>query len=253
MNHLSEEQLILFHYDEAEERRALDEHLATCELCRSRFQDLQRDLALFRASPVPERPEDYGQRVWFRLRPKLTERRSFGWRSLFAPHRLAIAGALASLLVVAFLAGRYTTPRPTESAAIPAQARERILLVAVGSHLERSQMVLVELANTESTEGKGPVDISTERNIARDLVDENRLYRQTAARDGDVGVADVLDDLERVLVEIANGPSKVSSGQLDAIRRRIEAKGILFKIRVIGSQVQEREKSVAHQPPGGTT
>jgi len=248
MTHLSEEQLILFHYDEAEERRALEEHLAACELCRSRFQDLERDLALFGAVPVPDRPEDYGQRVWLRLRPRLMEPKTFGWRNLFAPQRLALAGALASLLVVAFLAGRYSTPRPTQSAAIPAQARERILLVAVGNHLERSQMVLVELANTES---KGPVDISTERNIARDLVDENRLYRQTAARAGEVGVASVLDDLERVLIEIANGPAKISPAQLDAIRHRIEAKGIIFKIRVIGSQVQAREKSVAPPPPGG--
>jgi hypothetical protein len=249
MKHLSEEQLILFHYDEAEERQAIEQHLTSCDLCRSRHQDLQRDLALFGAAPIPERPEDYGQRVWFRLRPRLMERPRFDWRSLFAPHRLALAGALASLLVVAFLAGRYSKPRPTESAAIPAQARERILLVAVGNHLERSQMVLVELVNTES---KGPVDISAERNIARDLVDENRLYRQTAARAGEVGVASVLDDLERVLIEIANGPSKVSAPQLDDIRRRIEAKGIIFKIRVVGSQVQAREKSVAPRPPGGT-
>jgi len=248
MNHLSEEQLVLFHYNEVEERRALEEHLASCPLCRSRYHDLERDLALFSSSPVPERPEDYGQRVWLRLRPRLMERPGSAWAWIFSPPRWVPAGVLALLIVGAFLVGRFlprggSQPPPT----ITAQARERILLVAVGNHLERSQMVLVELVNTE---GKGAVDISTERNIARDLVDENRLYRQTAARAGEVGMANVLDDLERVLIEIANGPSKVSSAQLDEMRRRIEAKGILFKIRVIGSQVEQREKSVAPQPPG---
>lgn len=251
MNHLSEEQLILFHYDEATERRALEAHLAACDLCRSRLQDLQRDLALFGAVPVPERPEDYGQRVWFRLRPRLMERPGSAWAAIFAPPRWVPAGVLALLIVGAFLAGRFWPHHETPTnATISAQARDRILLVAVGNHLERSQMVLVELTNTD---GKGSLDISAERNIARDLVDENRLYRQTAARAGEVGVANVLDDLERVLIEIANGPSKVSASQLDDLRRRIEAKGIIFKIRVVGSQVQAREKSVAPQPAGGTT
>jgi len=65
-------------------------------------------------------------------------------------------------------------------------------------------------------------------------------------------MADVLDDLERVLIEIANGPSTISSARLDAIRRRIEDKGILFKIRVVGSQVEQRQKSAARRTPGGT-
>ena len=62
-------------------------------------------------------------------------------------------------------------------------------------------------------------------------------------------MASVLDDLERVLIEVANSPSTISSAQLEAIQHRIEAKGILFKIRVVGTQVQEREKSaLASQP-----
>src|SRR5579863_8470797 len=208
MTHLSEEQLVLFHYgeaDEANDRRTLEQHLASCDVCRSRYEDLDRALALFEDLPIPDRPADYGQTVWMRLRPRLTEKPGSTWAGVFSPRRWALAGALAALLVVAFLAGRYMPPHPTETASqpIPPQARERILLVAVGDHLERSQMVLIELANAD---GKGPVDISSEQRTARDLVDSNRLYRETAARAGDVGVANVLDDLERVLIEIANSP-----------------------------------------------
>jgi len=247
MSHLSEEQLILFHYDETEERRSLQEHLESCPQCRAHLETLKRDLEVFSASPIPWRPEDYGHRVWLRLRPRLMEEPGTRWAWLFAPPRWLPAGVLALFLIGAFMLGRYS--RPTVQA-IPQQARERVLLMAVGSHLERSQMVLVELVNTE---GKGSLDISTERNIARDLVQDNRLYRQTAARAGEAGVADVLDDLERVLIQIANGPSTISSSQLDALRRRIEDKGILFKIRVIGSQVEQRQKSAAQRVPGGTT
>ena len=38
---------------------------------------------------------------------------------------------------------------------------------------------------------------------------ESRLYRQAAVRAGEPGVASVLDELERVLIEVANSPPPV--------------------------------------------
>ena len=52
-----------------------------------------------------------------------------------------------------------------------------------------------------------------------DLKLRRRLYRQTARTTGDSAVASVLDDLERVLIEIAHSPSEVSSEQLDDLRQ----------------------------------
>ena len=71
---------------------------------------------------------------------------------------------------------------------------------------------------------------------------ESRLYRQTAMHTGDTAVASVLDDLDRVLLDIAHGPSKISPGELEKLRRRLEAEGILFKIRVLGSNVRNQEE-----------
>ena len=65
-------------------------------------------------------------------------------------------------------------------------------------------MVLAELSN--APDAKGKLDISDERQMAEELLDDNRLYRQTARTTGDTGVANVLDDLERVLIEIAHSP-----------------------------------------------
>jgi hypothetical protein len=138
--------------------------------------------------------------------------------------------------VVAFLLGqRFPAPSPPISAAV----RERILLVAVGNHLERSQMVLVELANAPTD---APLDVSAERASADVLVSANRLYRQTAVRSGETALAAVLEELERVLIEVAAGPERLSPADLGELQRRIEARGLLFKIRVVGSQVREREK-----------
>ncbi|MFQ5694512.1 MAG: hypothetical protein ACE5HB_00830, partial [Terriglobia bacterium] len=63
----------------------------------------------------------------------------------------------------------------------------------------------------------------------------------------------VLDDLERILLEIANSPETLSSPDFEELRRRIESKGILFKVRVIGSQVRERERATAEELRTGRT
>ena len=267
MTHLNEEQLVLYYYGEeayreAANRREVTEHLAACGDCRFRFESLQRVLAAVEAMPVPERAEGYGSEVWARLRPRLDgapgKESWASWNWWLAPQRWALAGAMAALLIVAFFLGKVTQQPEAPSAAIPVEARERILLVAVGDHLERSQMVLVELSNAPAN---GKVNISSEQRAASELVGENRLYRQTALNAGETGVASVLDELERVLVEVANSPSEVSSKQLESLRKRIESRGILFKVRVIGTEVRERAKPAPASPvlqspagqPGKTT
>jgi hypothetical protein len=112
--------------------------------------------------------------------------------------------------------------------------------VAVGDHLERSEMLLVELVNA-GADGK-PVDISTQQQYAEELVGANRLYRQTVVRAGEPGVASLLDELERLLVEVAHRPSSMSAADLADIRSRIESRGLLFRVRVIETQVREKEK-----------
>jgi hypothetical protein len=150
--------------------------------------------------------------------------------------------ALAATIVLAFLLGRLTsTPRVVER---PGPVRERVLLVAVGDHLERSRLVLVELTHAE---GGADVSIALGRERARDLVADNRLYRQTAEHNGQLGVASVLDELERVLLELANSPDTITREHLAQLVDRVEARGILFKVTVLGNQVHERQRALVHE------
>lgn len=256
MKHLNEEELILYHYGEGDEpRAATEEHLRECAECQAQYDALQQTLAAVDSSKVPERPADYELRVWQRLEPRLEERRGFDWRAWLAPQRLVLVGGVAVLLIAAFLMGRIWNPKGPNLAGDPTappaeQVRERILVVAVGEHLERSQMMLVELINAPRT---GAVDISSEQQRAEELVGANRLYRQTAAQAGETGVASVLEELERVLLEIAHSPEDISAAELGALRKRIESRGILFKVRVIGSQMQQRQQKPVGTPDTRST
>jgi hypothetical protein len=234
VSHLSEEELVLHHYGEAEDPRAIEAHLADCEACRASHEALVRDLSAVPSDIVPERDEAYGARVWARLEPKLAAR-----PRRWTVRRMALPAALAASLALAFLLGRLTGP-PAGPPVAREIVRERILLVAVGEHLDRSRMVLVELSHA-GEKGK-PVDISSEQKWAASLVASNRLYRQTAVQFGDARVATVLDELERFLVEVANGPAELSPAELQVMRERIEARGLLFRVKVLGSQVRDRQR-----------
>lgn len=235
-DHIQEEQLILHYYGEGAEFSSIEAHLSACEKCRTEYQSLQRVLNSVDSTPVPSRGADYGQQIWSRIAPKLPGARR-KWFSF--PQRWVAAAAMATLVIAAFLAGRYSlrsTTAPSPIIATAGQVRDRILLVSVGDHLERSHMVLVELANSSDKQ----LDITPEREMAGNLVEANRLYRQTAAAAGETGVASILDDLERVLIEISNSPDNLSGEQLEALRSRIQAEGLLFKVQIVGSQLRDR-------------
>ena len=113
--------------------------------------------------------------------------------------------------------------------------RERVLLVDLGDHLDRTEQTLVEFVSRADATRDTEVRTRTE-----DLVAANRLYRGTAEATGDQAVTDVLDDLERVLIEIAGVPANAPASELESIRRRIDARDLLFKLRVMRMELEQR-------------
>ena len=253
--HLTEEQLVAHHYGDAgaRERAAAEQHLAGCAECAGRLAGLRAFLHAVTAPEAPARDEAYGSEVWDRIRAHIAQEQPEPrrWFGSFPAQRWALGGAVAALIVAAFLLGRFVQPKgPTDTATAPKPApvevRERVLLVALSDHLEKSQMVLIELANAP-TQG-GPVDISAEQRRAEQLVDSSRLYRQTAQAVGDASTAKLLDELERTLLDIAHSPSQLEGPELKRIQQRIEARGLIFKVRVVESKV--RREQLPHRDQG---
>jgi hypothetical protein len=234
MKHPSDEDLVLFHYAEIppDEIRG---HLVECARCRDAYAELERDLGAIVAAPVPERDAAYPHRVWARVRAEIeAPRRSRAtWTSWLAWPRLATAAALVLLALVAYGIGRE---QGRSDLALTAEQRERILWLAVGDHLERCDRALRELVNTRSAAAAdlGPVPRTAER-----LAADNRLYRATARHAGQERLASLLDELERILVDIANSPETVSGPELRALSRRIQASGLLIQMGIA-----ERESRV---------
>jgi len=256
-NHLSEEELILHYYgetDRADEPR-VDAHLSWCGECQAESAQLRRVVMMVEtADPVEARP-GFERDVWARLEPRLDANTGFfhrlvdrsaqrdgGWFSQWA-----LAGGVAALVFTAFMAGRFSGGVPatnlveaTPSLGLPAASLDRVLHAAVGDHLDRTQVMLTELVNNDV--GQAGL-FAGEQERASNLVAINRLIRQSASQSGDAGVADVLEDLERVLLEIANAPADVTPHELSDLKDRITAQDLLFRVRVIASEMRNRTRT----------
>ncbi len=249
MSHLSEEQLILHYYGEEAADPETGRHLDECAACRESYGALQRTLNMMDSLQAPERDDAYGERVWRRIEDRLPLQNRWKRWSLPAWRWAAAATAVAGLVVAAFMMGR-NYPRNAQPApavaSVDARASERVLVAAVSDYLDRSQIMLIELSNAEP--GKGGLDISAQQERASGLVSEARLYRQSASHNGDAALAGILDELERVLMDITHEPSRLSPGNVERLRERLKAEGILFKIRVLGSNLR-REQAPATDGP----
>jgi hypothetical protein len=244
MNHLSEEQIVLHYYGDADGAVEIERHLSSCHDCRAEFTRIETMLRQIEPLEVPEPAPGFEEKTWLNVRDRLPERGGFFRRNFFSrifgpQQKWVFAGVMALLLAAAFLAGRFW-PRPGIRQVANQHENvnpQRIVLVAVGDHLERSQMLLLEIMHNDDT---GPINFSAEQQLARDLLDDNHLYRMSAQKAGDPQVARLLDDLGRVLAEIANGPAEVSAGDLQQVRHTIQSEGLLFKVRVIESEVNSK-------------
>jgi hypothetical protein len=252
--HYSEEDLILYYYEERPRRADIEQHLDSCTQCATAYRELASTLKMITTPEAPERDEQYGLEVWQRIRHQLPEQEMPWWSVWLRADRLALAGAFAVFVVAAFVAGRWWSAGNVTAPAVvfldPAKApaaaadsnsanqagRDRILLSSVAEHLDRSDRVLTDIMNA-----RAGGDLSAEKRWAEDLVATNRLYRQDATDAGEHSVALVLDELERSLLEIVHTPSHATAARLDEIRRRIDAASLLFKVRVLGNELRQRE------------
>ena len=251
--HPDEEDLVLLFYGDTapDEERRIAAHLETCVTCQPVWEQIRTTLAAVDAAASPEPPADFERVMWARVQGALDVMPlpRTPWWSL---RHLVPAGALAAMLLGMLTIGRMwpvaTTTEDavngTEAAAIVAATSqsERALLVAMDDHLERSELLLVELMNAPAGDA---VLQGFERETATDLLSSGRLYRQTATHTGNPHLAAMLEDLEAVLVEIARSPRAMKAQDVRALRTRIEEDDLLFKVRVVTDEIRERQKTIS--------
>jgi hypothetical protein len=281
VEHLTQDDLVLYRYQESPDASAVERHLEACRQCRDEYAALERVLGLVETglgtSHVPEPPASYERTVWMNVERRIAEEANRPWWMFWRAEgfgyglvpQMALIAAIVLLLAGSFFIDRAVrpaapgvpvgptalrgAPSPSVPAGDPAEgARGRVLYAAVGEHLQRSELMLVEFNNVEASGRQ--IDLTPQQEWAEDLVNENRLYRQSAAEAGEAQMASVLDDLERVLLEVAHAPERADGEQLNRLRTRLDTQDLLFKVRVAGAGLRAREEmAVVLDSPFGHT
>jgi hypothetical protein len=216
-----------------------ERHLKACPACASRYAELCRVLKAVVPPTPPARGKDYVEQVWQSIGASLPvyEKPRRQWMRYYRP--LGWAAACVLLVAVAFIAGRRWERKQAPQVAVAAdpQARQRVVIVVLGDHLDRSERLLVQLNHA----GAGDLSSLPLRSEAQELLASNRLVRQSAAQAGDLSVEASLDRLERLLMELANEPGNLTEADINRLRQEMNTDGLLFDIRVLRSRVKSPE------------
>jgi len=252
MTHLTDEQLVEHYFVEGGNRIAAETHLRICSRCEQAYEEISNALAV-RAPEPPAREPGYGKQLWRSIQSPLRPYPGRWKRTYFSWPRLVLAGACLLALAAAFLGGSLWQGSRTHpsQANNSAQAKERVVLVILDDHLDRSERLLVELNHAggdksdlkDSLQGDS-FQADTLQAEARQLLPDNRLYRQALPSGGDPMMAAALDHLERVLLEVANSPDKLNSADIARIQHEMNTDSLLFQIRVLRAKTSRPEPKI---------
>jgi Putative zinc-finger len=228
------------------ERAAVQAHLARCAECRAALEDLSVIRAALASRPdVAMPPGGDWSGFMRRLNAAVAGEQvqpGPGKRAAGPPLRRQLAPYLAvaaTLALVSFAVStvlnrrpvRDTTsvatvpptagpeaPQPVRHASLTTADPDPGLLAVSGEHFARSKLVLLGLVTKSGPQD----DWAYERELASSLLGDTRLYRQAAEERGMQPLADVMGDLELVLLQtsMADQPNEASLHQLQRLIRR---------------------------------
>ena len=124
-------------------------------------------------------------------------------------------------------------PKPGEQfASLPEPVRPADAQTMTAIHFEKTETLLVAFRNVRLNELGTAAEVGYERKRAKQLVYQNMMLRREADAAGDVEISSLLENLEPILIDIANLPDQPDEDTLRVIRERVERKNIVPLLRV---------------------
>jgi hypothetical protein len=137
------------------------------------------------------------------------------------------SAAPASIEVARFEQALSLTRRLANESTLASNNSAQGMSGELAQHLERAELLLLSLKNARQAETERTVNMSYEKGLSRRLLARNVLLRREAEGKSNLPLAELLDSIEPVLVEVANLPEQASSSEVLSIRERIRRKGLV--------------------------
>lgn len=273
MQHLMVE--LLWDAAEREIPALLQEHLRTCDTCRDAFQGMQHTVQQLPPSPDTVLPEAYWEAFSNNVIKQVAEKEkslsvlpviqsrlqklrvAVTNRQLFPRFGLAFALVCAGILIGRMWDGAVEPgsmigiePVPTEMIT-PAQLTER-----TQRYLDRSSVLLLGLVNFDVTaDDPAVIQMDRKRVVAAELVNEARVLRADLNAGREQQLAQLIEDLERILLQIANLEAREDVPSIELIQRGVDHGSLLLKINLEQMRLEDRtsEQPVSPALDAGAT
>jgi hypothetical protein len=221
-------------------RTALENHISGCSDCQRAFQEMRDALDIMDQREMQNPDPEFMSGFWTRLSPRLqtSGRRSF-WeislKNLFSP-RFALPLTAILCLFVGMWIGQHRAVKDTGPITVgpqPAKKGKGIPVETTSQVLERSQRVLLAFSNFNAeTDDPEILNLPYQQSMARHLVQETGKLKAGLPDDADRKLAMLLQDLELILLQIANLEDSPDLDNIEIIREGLNKRGILFKIQI---------------------
>jgi hypothetical protein len=99
-------------------------------------------------------------------------------------------------------------------------------------HLQKSELLLRAFRNVRAAKTGRPAEIDYERKLAQQLIVRNMMLKREADASGDIQVSSLLENLEPILLDIANLPKDAGTDDVRVINERVERKNIVALLQV---------------------
>ena len=257
----------LFDEIDEETKRRFEAHLARCSKCAAQLAEMKGTLTMMGHMRRAEPPEEFWDTYWARLsarieqelapRPSvsvgLLERIRHVFPTLYRPaYRWA---AVVGVLIVGILIGRlFFSQRGKEPslAQRPHSPREATFAQTVDEraerYLERSKIFLLGFVNTDPQAEGDEVSFSRQQDISEGLIQEALYLKENLSGRAQQKQRALIEELEAILLEIANLEEQEDLPHIELIRDGIDRKGILLKINIhqmkggLGEDELDRDK-----------
>lgn len=230
---------------ETPEHDEVQRHLAGCSSCRQELDGLRQTLSHLPGAPL-DPAADCPPEFWRELLDAVERQLPpppirMPWFIQFIAfidditgpvRRPSLALGAVALLVVSGVVTwqllRHEPPPPVAQTKAPPTVTSRPADTRVQDYLRKSRILLVGIANMPTGQDE-PLDLKPEREASRALVREARYLRQ---QDIDPRSERLMEDMEKVLIELSNIREQTEFPELEIIRGGIERENLLFKIRI---------------------
>ena len=255
----------LFGELDAEEQARLEAELLASDQTAETLRALQATLRLMAERQRPEPPPGFFDGYYDRLAARLEReaapprRADRARREPGRARRLALRTSGAAVLIVVGIGigwmlfggrtsskvplaeppaavspppGAQVSPRPGTSALHPASLDAR-----TDRYLSRSKVLLLGLVNLDPEKVDSvTLGLPRKQAVARELIDESAALRGDLAAADQAALRDLVEDLEVILLQIANLEANQDLPAIELVRRGVDRRAILLQINLAEMQ-----------------